>query len=111
MNGSSQLNDYNLRKKPFLRHERTVVILLSILLAISCLIVIFLIQYDVYDAYFKQRYNYMISGVSICYYVNVSDINLIMTPFAAFLLIIFTILYKRRVLCVNVCKSFLFQKF
>ena len=100
------MNDYmNLKNKYGLKkHEYLIILCLSILLTISLLITIVLIQYDTYDSHLKKRFSYLETGDTLCKYVDSSDTDVVMTPFAGFLLIVFTLFYKRRSCCLNRCK-------
>ena len=102
-NGIRLFIDYMEHKNLVKKYERTIIIFLSIFLSISLLIIIGLTQYDVYDGYFKQRNFYLIDGAYLCYYINLTDIDCIMTPLSVIILIIFTFLYKRRSCCLNKC--------
>ena len=103
--GIEELNDFFDRKTPYGKYEGIVVFFLALLLSVALLVSVAIIQFDVYDSYFKQRYFYLIEGYIGCFYLDYSDVNLVMTPLSAFLLIIFMFLYKRRQLCTNKCNN------
>jgi hypothetical protein len=63
-----------------------------------------MLQYDEYFAYVNQRYDYINQTEKYCDATKpLSSIDIISTPIAAFLLILYIIIYKRR--------SFLKNKF
>jgi hypothetical protein len=101
--GVDHLNDHIIRKNPYGKHEGIFVFLCSLFLSIAVLITIGILQYDVYDALLKIRLSYIKDGAGMCVAVDFHNFDILTTPFAAFLLIIFIFLYKRRVLCVNKC--------
>ena len=71
------------------------------MLAIALTITVALFQYEAYDSYFKARYSYLNAGLNPCNQIDYDDIDYIMIPFAAILIIIFIFLYKRRSFCVK----------
>jgi hypothetical protein len=101
--GIEQFSDYLNRKNIYKAYERNVILLTSLLLSISLLITIGLLQYEVYDSYFKQRYDYMIETSYLCYYINLTDIDCVMTPLSLLLIITFIFIYQRRSCCLNRC--------
>ena len=77
------------------------VFLISMILSVAAIILVGILQYDEYFAYINQRYDYINATRNFCDRIDVSNIDVISTPIAAFLLIIFIIIYKRRVFLRN----------
>jgi hypothetical protein len=67
-------------------------------------ITVALLQYDTYDSFLKSRYSYLDAGLIPCNVIDYDDIDYVMIPFAALLIITFIIIYKRRSFCVKKCK-------
>jgi len=82
-------------------YRSKIVFLISIILSIAAIVLVGILQYDEYFAYINQRYDYINSTRNLCDRVDVSNIDMVSTPLAAFLLIIFIIIYKRRVFLKN----------
>jgi Na+/melibiose symporter-like transporter len=72
------------------------IFLISCLLAIFVVVIICMLQYDEYSAYVNQRYDYINQTEKHCNATKLSSIDIISTPIAAFLLILYIIIYKRR---------------
>jgi hypothetical protein len=69
---------------------------LSTLLALGAVFSIGTLQYDEYFAYINDRLDYIGQTKLFCNRVNLANIDIISTPIAAFLILIYIILYKRR---------------
>ena len=77
---------------------RTILIFfLSVLLSVSAIASISILQYDEYFAFVNDRSDYINATKSFCSAVNISNIDVVSTPIAAVLLLVFIVLYKRRV--------------
>lgn len=72
------------------------VFFISILLAISFVITVFLIQYDVAYANLNDRTDYVDNGKSFCAASHFAEIDIISTPIAASLLVLYSVIYRRR---------------
>ena len=99
---TSEIIYENFRQKRLQGNFRTFLIfLLSCLLAISAIVSISILQYDEYFAYINDRNDYIENSQSLCQKISYSNIDIISTPIAGLLLIIYIIMYKRRLLWVN----------
>lgn len=76
----------------------TLIVCLSVLLSISAIVSISLLQYDEYFAFINDRNDYISNSQAFCRKVNLANIDIISTPIAAALLILYVVLYKRRIL-------------
>ena len=79
-------------------------IFLSCFLALCAIVSTTLLQYDEYFAYINDRNDYIASSKEFCHKILFYNIDLVSTPIAGFLIIIYILLYKRRVLWVNKIK-------
>lgn len=77
------------------------VFFLSSFLAISSILTIGLLQYDEYFAYVNDRQDYINSTRSFCKKIDLANIDIISTPIAGFLVILYILMYKRRVFMIN----------
>ena len=85
-------------------------IIITIASSIVILIAIGLIQFEEYKSFhenfikknesFNSSFNL---NPPICYIVDLNGFNLLTTPFASIIMIIFIVLHKRRSLCMNRC--------
>ncbi len=78
-----------------------IVFLISCLLSICSIIIICMLQYDKYFANINQRYDYLNETRGFCDKSELSTIDIISTPIAGFLIILYIIIYKRRVFLRN----------
>lgn len=86
------------RKKKLEGTSRSrVVFLISTFICLSAVTSIALFQYDEYFAYMNDRFDYINGTKSYCQKFGISNIDLISTPIAAFLILFYILLYKRRV--------------
>lgn len=73
------------------------VLLLSTILAISAILTIGLFQYDEFFAYINDRFDYIDDTKAFCNQLDLANIDIVSTPIATFLIIMYILLYKRRV--------------
>lgn len=73
------------------------VFFLSSFLAISVIVTIGLLQYDEFIAYVNERYEYIENSKSVCSKIEFSSIDVVASPIAGFLILLYIIIYKRRV--------------
>lgn len=73
------------------------VFFLSSFLCISAVLTIGLLQYDEYFAFINDRNDYIQNTKSLCKKIDISNIDIIATPIAGFLVILYIFIYKRRV--------------
>ena len=73
----------------------------SVLLSASLIFIICLLNYDEFFAYINQRYNYVKSGDDVCASLKFKNIDLVSTPIAFALLVLYAIIYRRRVFLRN----------
>ena len=71
--------------------------LLSLLLATGSIIIIGVLQYDEYFAFINQRQDYINATKSFCNVTAFDKIDIISTPISCVLILLYIILYKRRV--------------
>ena len=83
------------------KHRVKIIFGISCLLAVSTVIAICMLYYDAYDAKINQRFDYFNNTNSFCDASQFSEIDLISTPIAACLIILYIIIYKRRVFLRN----------
>ena len=74
---------------------------ISCLLAISVVVIICVLQYDEYYANINQRYDYINQSEAFCNIIQFSEIDVISTPISFLLIIIYILIYKRRVFLRN----------
>ena len=60
-----------------------------------------MLQYDEYFAYVNQRYDYINQSEAFCNIIQFSEIDVISTPISFLLIIIYILIYKRRVFLRN----------
>jgi hypothetical protein len=72
------------------------VVFLSILLVLGAVFSIAIMQFDEFHAFINDRREYILNTKKLCSRVNRANIDLISTPIAAFLILLYVILYKRR---------------
>ena len=95
---TSEIIYENYRKRKLEGIFRSKLVLsVSTLLAASVIIIICLLKYDDYFAYINLRDDYVKSVKSTCDGTKFLEIDIISTPIAISLLILYTIIYKRRV--------------
>ena len=95
---TSEIIYENFRKRRLEGYTRSKLVLaVSVLLAASVIIIICMLKYDDYFAYINQRDDYVNSVQSTCANTKFLEISVISTPIAISLLILYTIIYKRRV--------------
>ena len=87
----------------FGKYEGIIVAVLGIFVSIALLAVIGILQYDVYDSFLKIKNTYILYSGIVCFAVDIGGIDIVTTPVAFLLIIIFTIIYKRRSFCINRC--------
>jgi hypothetical protein len=80
----------------------------SVLLAASLIVIICFLNYDEYFAYINQRDDYVNSANDICGSLRFKKIDIISTPIASFLLILYALIYRRRIFLRN---SFKYRNF
>lgn len=73
------------------------VLTVSVFLAASVIVIICALNYDEYFAYINQRTDYVNSAKDICNSTKYVNIDFVSTPIAAALLILYVIIYRRRV--------------
>ena len=71
--------------------------LASVILAISTVVLIGFIQYDEYTAFLSKRFDYINASRAFCNKTEISNIDIISTPIAFFLIVLFVFMFKRRV--------------
>ena len=74
---------------------------ISSLLAICAIIVISVLQYDEYFALINDRQDYIANSQSFCNMIQLSNIDIVSTPIAGFLIFLYIIIYRRRVFLRN----------
>jgi hypothetical protein len=77
------------------------IFLISCFLAISVIIIICLLQYDEYFAYINLRRSYINKTKAFCNLIEFSEIDVISTPISFLLIIMYILIYKRRVFLRN----------
>lgn len=77
------------------------VFFLSTFLAISAITTIGLLQYDEFIAYINDRHDYIERTKFFCNQIEFSNIDLVATPIAVFLVLLYILIYKRRVFLRN----------
>ena len=77
------------------------IFLISCFLAISVIIIICMLQYDEYFAYINLRRSYINKTKAFCNLIEFSEIDVISTPISFLLIIIYILIYKRRVFLRN----------
>lgn len=77
------------------------IFLISCLLSVGSIIVICMLQYDAYFAYINQRFDYIENMAVFCEESKFYNIDLISTPIAAALLLLYIAIYRRRVFLVK----------
>lgn len=100
---NEDFHDYIKIKNPYGKNEGKIVFFLSLIISVALLIAIGLLQFDEYDSYLKQRNSYLLYTGILCYAVDIGGFDIITTPLAVIIIIIFIILYKRRSLCIKRC--------
>jgi hypothetical protein len=74
---------------------------ISCLLAISVVVIICVLQYGEYNANINQRYDYINQSEAFCNIIQFSEIDIISTPISFLLIILYILIYKRRVFLRN----------
>jgi hypothetical protein len=77
------------------------IFLISCLLSVGSIIVICMLQYDAYFAYINQRFDYIENMGVFCEGSKFYNIDLISTPIAAALLLLYIAIYRRRVFLIK----------
>ena len=85
------------RRKLEKKYLNSVLFFISIVLSIGTILIISLVNYDEVFAVKNDRMDYLNTTHSLCDNITYGVIDLISTPIAAALLILYIILYKRRV--------------
>lgn len=80
------------------------VFFLSTFLAISAIIAIALLQYDEFIAFINDRDDYIERTKLLCNQIEFSNIDLVATPIAFFLILLYVLIYKRRVFLRSKCR-------
>lgn len=73
------------------------IFVLSLGLAALGVLCIGVLQYDEYFAFVNDRFDYINNTKSFCGRIEVGNIDIVSTPIAAFLLLLYILIYKRRV--------------
>lgn len=73
-----------------------IVFLLASFLAIGAIISVGLMQYDEYFAFINDRFEYINQTKSFCNAIGLANIDIISTPIAGALCLVYIVLYKRR---------------
>lgn len=73
------------------------VFLLSTFLAFSAITAIAFLQYDEFIAFINDRHDYIERTKFFCNQIEFSNIDLVSTPIATFLVLLYILIYKRRV--------------
>lgn len=92
---------YRLRQFEGKTRSKLVSILLSVILSLSVLSSIALLQYDEYVAYINKRIGYINETKAFCQRLIFTNIDTISTPIAGLLVILYVLIYKRRVFLRN----------
>ena len=74
---------------------------ISILLALGFVLAVFFIQFDEFTANLNDRDDYVKKAKSFCETSQFADIDIISTPIAASLIILYILIYRRRVFLRN----------
>lgn len=74
---------------------------ISCLLSIAAIISICVLQYDEYIALLNDRIDYIANTAKFCNSIELSSIDIISTPIAGALLLLYIIIYRRRVFLRN----------
>jgi len=77
------------------------IFLISCLLSLGSIIAICMMQYDAYFAFINQRDDYVANIKAFCSVTEYYNIDLISTPIAGALLLLYIIIYRRRVFLRN----------
>jgi len=85
------------RRKLEKKYHTLILFFISILLSIGTIFIISLVNYDEVIAVKNDRMDYLNTTHSLCDNITYGVIDLISTPIAAALLVLYIILYKRRV--------------
>ena len=90
------------RRKKLEGSTRTFLIfLLSIVLSVGAITSISLLQYDEYFAYVNDRNDYIDSSQVYCKKISYADIDILSTSIAGALILLYVLLYKRRIFLRN----------
>jgi hypothetical protein len=89
------------RQKLEKKFFKLVVFLISIILSIGTILIISFVNYDMVFAIQNKRTSYIDSVTASCDSITYGVIDLISTPMAIVLLLMYIVLYKRRVFLVN----------
>jgi hypothetical protein len=100
---NKDFKDYIKLKNPYGKNEGKIILFISLMFSIALLITIALLQFDEYDSYLKLRKSYLFYTGIVCYAVDIGGFDIITTPLAVVIIIIFVFIYKRRSLCVKKC--------
>ena len=85
------------RKRKLQGKVRSILVFsVSIILTLVTIALMGVLQYDDYFAFVNQRYDYLIQFKDYCDTINFGNVDVISTPIAGFLTIIYIVIYKRR---------------